>query len=335
MGDYRWLNALWLLPVVAAILWYAIFANRNALRKFVTADMLSDMYPAASIIRPALKGILLLAGLGMIIIALARPQWDAQPREINKLGRDVCFIIDVSRSMLAEDLLPNRLERAKMWVNDTLEILHGDRVGLVVFAGNSVVKCPLTHDYGFMRMSLEDCSTASVSKGGTLIGDAIRVAMSEVFNTEESSFKDIILITDGEDHESFPVDAASAAGKAGIRIIVIGIGNENEGTRIPVTDLYGRKSFLTYEGKEVLSKLDAQTLQQVALSSKGGQYFNVATGTIELDKVYNKLVQQAEQQMMTSEYKMQYDEKFQIFLGIGISLLIIENLISSYRKSTG
>lgn len=335
LGDDRWLMALWVVPLAALVAGLALHRRRVLLRRLADARLLSELAQSVSPARGIAKLILLLGAIALLVVALARPQGNAQPREVRRLGRDVCFVLDVSRSMLAEDLAPNRLERAKMWIRDALPIIKGDRVAVVGFAGTSVVNCPLTHDYGFARMALENLTPDSVHRGGTLIGDAIRLAQREVFDTDQASHKDIILITDGEDMESFPVEAARAAGEAGIRIIAIGIGDEGVGTPIPVTDQFGRRSYVMYEGKPVMSRLDGQTLREMALSSREGQYFNVSTGTIELDKVYAQLIQQAGQREMAATEAVRYDEKFQVFLGLALMCLMMEGLISGRKHTTG
>ena len=147
---------------------------------------------------------LLLFSFVFLILACTRPGWNPSPKSIQRKGRDVVFLLDVSKSMLAEDLAPNRLQRAKLAILDCIERLQGDRVAVVAFAGTAVVKCPLTLDYGYFRMMLESVTTDSVSRGGTLIGDALRKTLEDVFDDQERQFKDIILITDGEDHDSFP-----------------------------------------------------------------------------------------------------------------------------------
>jgi len=234
--------------------------------------------------------------------------------------------------MLAEDLVPNRLERAKLAVQDCVERLRTDRVGLVAFAGTTVVKCPLTVDYGFFRMMLDDITTESISRGGTMIGDAIRTVLDEVFDDQEKEYKDIILITDGEDHESFPVEAAHAAGEEGVRMIIIGLGDENEGRRIPVTDDKGNKTFLKYDGREVWTKLDAHTLRKMANATPGGRYLPVSTGTIDLGDVYSELIAGAEKKEIETKTIKRYEEKYQIFLTIGFFLLCIEAMISEYKR---
>ncbi len=344
MHSPEWLHALWVLPALAALYAYGFHRKSVALRTFIREPgILTVLNVSVSRPRQIAKAALVLLALGLIGVALARPRWNPQSEQLQRLGRDVVFVLDVSRSMLAEDLAPNRLERAKLAIADVLDTLEGDRVGLVAFAGAAVVKSPLTLDYSFMRLALRDLAPESVSRGGTLIGDAIRVALNEVFDDSERGFKDIILITDGEDHESFPVQAAEQAGAAGVRIIAIGLGDEGEGRRIPVTDAAGRRipvtdaagrrTFLTYKGEEVRSKLDGETLRQIALASHDGKYLNVATGNINLDQVYEQFVKEAEQRELESQSVIRYDERYQILLLLALVLLVGETLIRE-RKTT-
>lgn len=329
----EWLMGLWAVPLLAAAATWAIMRRRALLRRFADEGLLPLVAPSRSTARPALRALLMILGLIGAVLALARPQWGEHEQTLQKQGRDVCFVLDVSRSMLAEDLVPNRLERAKLWISDVLDQAQGDRVAIVAFAGHPLVKCPLTLDYGFAKLALEDTTTESVSRGGTLIGDAIRMALTEVFETEDPSFKDLILITDGEDQESFPVDAAKLAGEKGVRIIAIGLGDENEGRPIPITDpRTGERTFVKYKGERVLSKLDGKTLRDVAAASRDGIYLNVSTGTIELDSVYKKLVRQAEQKEQEQAVRTTYVDRFQFFLGPGVGLVLAGLFVSERRR---
>jgi Ca-activated chloride channel family protein len=235
--------------------------------------------------------------------------------------------------MLAEDLVPNRLERAKLAIRDAIDRLQGDRVALVAFAGTAVVKCPLTLDYGFFRLALDEIEPESVSRGGTMIGDAIRKTMDSVFKGQDAQFQDIILITDGEDQESYPVEAARAAGQRGIRLIAIGLGDENEGRRIPITNEQGERTFLTYRGQEVWSKLDADTLRRMVNATPGGRYLNVSTGAIDLGDVYTKLIASAQKRALEDETTERYEEKFQIFLAVAFLLLCAETIVRERRSA--
>jgi Ca-activated chloride channel family protein len=325
------LYLLWAVPVILGIYVYAWQQRRKALESFIDAGMLSKITISTSQSKRWWKATAIMAAVLFIVAALTRPGWNPKPEKIERRGRDVVFLLDVSKSMLAEDLVPNRLERAKLAISDCIDRLQGDRVALVAFAGTAAIKCPLTLDYGFFRLMLEKISTDSIARGGTMIGDALRKVLSDVFDDQIKEFKDIILITDGEDHDSFPVEAAKAAGEKGIRLIAIGLGDENEGKRIPVTNDAGEKTFLKYQGKEVWTKLDGDTLRKMVNATPGGKYLNVATGTIDLGAVYLKLIASAAKKNLESETIKRYDEKFQIFLAVAFILLSIE-MITTERK---
>ena len=235
-------KALWFLFAVPAVLLpiyvWCFWQKARALRVLASSEMLKQINNSVSLKKQIFKAMLLLGAFISVVVALTEPKWNPQAQKIKRRGRDICILLDTSRSMLAEDIKPSRLERSKIAIADLLETLGGDRIAIVTFAGNSTVKCPLTQDYAFVRMALAEISTESTGRGGTVIGDAIRKATQEVFDQKSREFKDIILITDGEEHEgyeSFGVQAAEKASTEGIRIIAIGLGNENEGSRIPIT----------------------------------------------------------------------------------------------------
>jgi len=332
-------NALWLLfiiPVVLLPAWlWCFWKKATALKVLASIEMLKQINTAVSLKRQILKAFLLVCAFAFIAIALTQPRWNAKPMQIKSQGRDVVIMLDTSRSMLAEDIKPSRLERAKIAIGDLLEQLGGDRIAIVTFAGSATVKCPLTQDYAFVRMAVSDISTESTGRGGTAIGDAIRKASADVFDKQSRQFKDLILITDGEDHDSFPVEAAQKAAEQGIRIIAIGMGDEKEGSRIPITGPDGQTAFLKYKGQEVWSKLDAETLRKVAAATPGGRYIGIEPGTdLDLGKIYKELVASAQKQQLESATMITYNEGFQIFLAAGLLILICEVLISerSERK---
>jgi Ca-activated chloride channel family protein len=331
-------KALWLLFVIPVVLvpvyMWCFWRKAAALKVLASTEMLKQINVTVNLKKQILKAALLLCAFAAIVIAITEPRWNPRSLEIKGRGRDVVILLDTSRSMLAEDIKPNRLERAKIAIGDLLEQLGGDRIAIVTFAGSSAVKCPLTQDYAFVRMALADISTESTSRGGTDIGDAIRKATEEVFDKQSREYKDLILITDGEDHDSFPVEAAQKAAAQGIRIIAIGLGNENEGSRIPITGPDGQTTFLKYKGQEVWSKLDADTLRKVASDTPGGRYIGIEPGTdLDLGKIYKELVASAEKRETESATMITYDERFQIFLVAAILLLICEVLISERKKA--
>jgi Ca-activated chloride channel family protein len=326
------LHLLWVIPFIAGLFIYGWQKRRKAIMLFIDTELLDRIRISVVYSRRYLKAVLIIISLLFIIFSLTRPSWNPRPEKIERRGRDVVFLLDVSRSMLAEDLIPNRLERAKLAIQDCVDQLKGDRVALIAFAGTAAIKCPLTHDYVFFRMMLENISHESIARGGTMLGDAVRLVTMDVFDDQVKEYKDIILITDGEDHDSFPVEAAKKAGERGIRLIAIGLGDENEGKRVPVTNEEGKKVFLKYKGKEVWSKLDADTLRRMVNVTPGGKYFNVSTGTMDLGTVYRQLIASAEQKELESETIKRYEEKFQIFLALGLFLLFFEYILSERKK---
>jgi Ca-activated chloride channel family protein len=332
MNGLRWLAPqafywLALLPLLGLLLWYGAKQRHRAWQLLGLRDSRGR--------QGSWRGVLLFLGAAMVVIALARPAWNRSSQEVTRRGRDVVFIIDVSRSMLADDLRPNRLERAKLAVQDAASRMEGDRVALVAFAGTASVKCPLTIDYGFFRMALDELTPDSVPRGGSLIGDAIRKALDEVFDENPSQYRDIILITDGEDQDSNPVEAAQLAGQRGVRLIAIGLGDENTGRRIPIRTDAGRETFLSYQGEEVWSKLDAATLKQMAAATPGGRYLNVATGAIDLGDIYAKLIESADQRTFETEIVDSYEERFQIFLALAFALLCFDAAMVNRRAAGG
>jgi Ca-activated chloride channel family protein len=330
-------KALWLLFLVPGVLVpvyaWCFWRKARTLRILASSEMLAKINNTVSLPKQVLKAVLLVLGFTSIVAALTEPKWNPQPQQIHRKGRDVVILLDTSRSMLAEDIKPNRLQRSKIAISDLLEVLAGDRIAIITFAGNATVKCPLTQDYAFVRMALADVSTESTSRGGTMIGDAIRKASEEVFDKQSREYKDLILITDGEDHDSFPVQAAEKAATEGVRIIAIGLGDDQTGSRIPITGPNGQTTFLKYQGQEVWSKLDSDMLREVAYATEGGKYLSVLPGTtMDLGRLYQDLIASAEGRELESMTMMKYDEKFQIFVGLAIVLLMSEVLISERRK---
>lgn len=331
-------KALWLLFIIPVVLvpayTWCFWRKARTLRILASHDMLKKINTSVSLKKQILKAFLLIAAFISIVAALTEPKWNPKPQQIKRQGRDIAILLDTSRSMLAEDIKPSRLERSKIAISDLLETLKGDRVAILTFAGNSTIKCPLTQDYSFIRMVLADISTESTSRGGTIIGDAIRKATQEVFDRQSREYKDIVLITDGEDHESFPVEAAKKAATEGIRIIAIGLGDEDQGSRIPITGPDGQSNFLQYKGQEVWSKVDGDTLREIVYTTEGGKYLSVKPGTtLDLGEIYEDLIASAEKRELESATMMTYDEKYQIFVALGIVLIVCEALISERKKA--
>ncbi len=324
-ANEQWLMYLWVGPVVALVILF--FSSRSTRAQQLIADetMIGALVGARRRwVGYAHAGLAMIA-ISAMVVAIAGPESDPREVEVDARGRDVVFMVDVSRSMLARDVAPNRLEKSKLWINDLVDELGNDRVGLVAFAGSSSVLSPLTTDRLFFKLALEELSPDSVLVGGTNIGDAIRKTMDMVFiDSDEAgsgNFRDIVLISDGEDQESLPVEAARAAGAKGVRIIAIGIGSD---TGAPVPQL---KDSTRPGSPQVQSKLESGTLRAIAGASPGGVYLEVGTGTIDLAQVYRDLISSADQRTIETATEIQYTQRFMLFLAAGLVCVVIDMML--------
>jgi len=327
----------WLILLVPALIVFFIYAFRQkakALSIFANSEVLKNIVLSVSLTRQKVKITLFIIAVLFIVLALTRPKWGFHWQTLERKGVDIILAIDVSKSMLADDIKPNRLERAKREVKDLIKHLEdagSDRVGLIVFAGSSFVQCPLTLDYNTLALFLDDINPNQISYGGTAIGDAIYKCM-ETFEGKIKQYKTIILITDGEDHESNPESAAEEAKKQGVVIHTIGIGRR-EGSLIPITEESGQQTFLKdKEGNAVRSRIDEDTLRKIALKT-GGRYIPATSGNFQLVELYDKVISQMEQRQLQETKQKKYEERYQWFLLIGVMLFALENLISDRKKS--
>jgi Ca-activated chloride channel family protein len=282
------LHGLW--GVILLIVFFALMMRHkeNLLRRFGHLDMIKKMMPGFSRARVIWKAALFILAYIFLIIAMADPQIGQTVEEVKREGVDIIVALDVSMSMMAEDISPNRLEKAKYEVSKLIDILEGDRIGLVAFAGMAHVQCPLTLDYSAAKLFLRLMDVNLIPQPGTAIGDAIREA-TKAFNQKERKHKVLILITDGEDHESKPIEAADEAAAEGIKIFTIGLGSP-QGVPIPLYDKYGNPAGFKKDrdGNVVTTKLDVTTLQTIAFNT-GGEYYISTAGETELKKIYEKI----------------------------------------------
>lgn len=329
LDNLQYLHLLWLVPALTALCLWGFAQKDRALRVFASANLVGTLIPHVSRGRQVIKAALAIVALVCVILAMVGPRWGFYWEDVQAKGRDLMICLDVSRSMLAQDVKPDRLERAKQDIRDLIAALPGDRVGLIVFAGKPVLKCPLTIDYGFYRLVLDDVSVTSAPLGGTNIGDAIRMAQ-ESFDDHIKNYKDIILISDGEDQETYPIDAAEKAYRDhGIRIFTVGLGDATEGSRIPVNSSSSGQ-FVEHEGRQVWSKMNPQCLQQVALAA-GGAYVPAGTQSIELDRIYREKIATAEKREYEARKIQRFYSRYQIFAGLALLLLVVETLTSERR----
>lgn len=286
----------WVHPILVHLLWAAAalcgllialeLRGRSALGRFMSAVMQHRLAERQTLARRVARIAFAFATLALGILALMRPQTTGATEAIGsaKVSADIVVAIDVSKSMLAEDAAPTRLARARAEVGAMVDALAGHRVGLVAFAGRAVVLSPLTPDYGFFRMILRGADPSSVSRGGTRIGDAIAKA-TEVLSESSAGSKLILLITDGEDHDSYVMDAVKAAKAAGIKIVAIGFGSE-KGSEITLVDpkTGARAVLMDDNGRPVKSKLDGALLRKIALET-GGAYVPAGTAALDLESI--------------------------------------------------
>jgi Ca-activated chloride channel family protein len=271
-----------------------------------------------------------LAAVMALALAAARPQFGHEWREVKRRGIDILFAVDTSRSMLAEDLVPNRLERARLGIVDFLERLEGDRVGLVPFAGTAFALCPLTVDYDAFRESLRALNTELIPQAGTDLASAIREA-GRLFDAEGNNQRFLVLITDGEDLEGEAVKAAEEAAKEGTTIYTVGVGAA-DGQPIPVRGAYGRQEFLKDEkGEVVKTKLDATTLEKIA-SMTGGLYVPLGRGAEGLDAIYQQRLSLAPKSELAQKMEKVALERFQWPLGLAIAFLALQAVMGERRR---
>ncbi|MBU1076070.1 MAG: VWA domain-containing protein [Spirochaetes bacterium] len=276
------------------------------------------------------KTIMIIIVIFFLFITLARPQWGSKISKINRKGLNIMVMLDVSKSMLAEDIKPSRLEKAKHQVDRLADYLQGDRIGLLVFAGSSFLQCPLTIDYSAFRMYLDNVNVNSVNVQGTALSDALKRAVKS-FPEVEKKYKVIILLTDGEDHQGQVLEIAEEAKKEGIIIYTIGIGTPN-GDLIPLRSANGTISEYKKDksGNPVLSRLDEVTLEKIALIT-GGKYYQATETEFELKKVYEEIMKM-EKKMIFGKQFSQREDKFQWFLFPAVLLLLFEILMKERKK---
>lgn len=323
-----YLYLIWLLPVLLILYIYAFARKRQDLTQFIDPALAARLVPSVSRVRQWLKALCLIGAVGCLVLALTQPQWGKRWQDIPRRGRDLMILLDVSRSMLAQDVAPNRLERAKIDIKDLVQRLYqegGHRLGLVAFAGRASLQCPLTLDYAFFLQKLNEVGPDTVGRGGTLIGDAIRQALHG-FGSLAHNYKDIILITDGEDHESFPLEAAKAAAAQQVSIYAIGIGDPHTGTRIPVHNAQGQETYVQYQGQDVRSRLQERLLLEMTQLT-GGAYVPAGTRAMELDRIYSEKIAPKARRDLDVASRERYIHRYQWFVLAALLLLSAEMLM--------
>lgn len=320
---------LWAIAAIAVLAWWGLRARRRDAQRFADNPMLERIAPHLSFLRPAIRATLAIAALAFLVVALADPRWGHRRIDVRRRGMDVVFVVDVSRSMLAQDASPNRLDRAKLFVQDAISEMAGDRIGLVDFAGDATLRSPLTLNYNALETSLEELTTRSARRGGSLLGDAIRTA-AEAFPDQEQGGKAIIVLSDGEDMDSFPAEASATAwNDHGARVYAVGIGDAGDGARIPIT-VNGETTWLVFEGQEVWSRMDPRLLEDVALNG-GGQFIPAGTRLVELGTFFESWITEIDVRDREETTAIRATPRFQWFAGLALGLFLLESLVSERR----
>lgn len=328
-GNPQYLYLLLIIPILILLFGFAQYYKKRALAKYGDISVIEQLMPFVSKSRPVLKFIFLIIAIVAIIFALADPQFGSKLEKVKRNGAEIIIALDVSNSMLAEDIKPNRLERAKQAISKLVDNMENDRIGLIVFAGDSYIQVPVTSDYSAAKMFLSSINTNIVSKQGTAIGSAIDLAMNS-FTPESDMEKALIVITDGENHEDDAIKAAKLAYEKGITIHTIGMGSP-QGAPIPLHKDYGQTVFQKdKDGNTVISKLDQGTLQDIA--SEGGGVFiranNTQTGLNKLFERINKM----EKKEMEERIYTDFEHRFQYLLVIALLFILLDVFIPE-RKS--
>jgi len=317
-------------PALVLFFVWAWRQKRRALERFAGAELLERLTQSVSPTRRRWKTALLVLGVALIGLALSEPRWGETEELVKRRGIEILIAVDVSKSMLAEDLKPNRISRARREIQDLLEVLEGHRVGLIAFAGDAFVHCPPTTDLDACSLFVESIEIGLIQRGGTHIGDAIRKA-TKVFEESAAAQKALILITDGGDHETEPIEAAKELAKVGARIYAIGVGTP-DGAPIVLTDEKGNKVYVKdRQGAIVNSQLKETDLQKIALET-GGAYHRATGAGFELDLVL-KEIESLEKSELESQKLQRYQHRYQVFLLAAFMLLVLEPMISDRRGS--
>lgn len=328
--QYPWvLFLLWLVPVVG-VTWHILAARRLAGQALVSPMMAAKLAPAPASTRRLWQLSLFMGGLILALIAAARPQWGMHEETVYQRGRDLMVVLDVSRSMLARDVHPSRLGRAKVDLLDLVKELRGDRVGLLAFRGRPVLVCPLTTDYGFMAQTLEGVGVDSAPVGETDIGGAILEALQN-FEEEEGSHKAMILISDGDDLAGKALEAAAKAKEKGVAVFTVGFGS-SEGA--PVPSAANKKQNMDFQGREVVSKLNNALLREIA-ETTGGAYVPVGLANVKLGDLYRNHLSRISARDLEESSQRRYVERYQLFLFPAVLLFLAVAFLSRGQIVTG
>ena len=319
-----WFWAFIIIPVMLMVFLWTFFWKKRIQKSFGSAVVLKRLSPDLSFFKSSLKFIILCLAVGFLVIGLINPKIGTKLETIKREGVDIVFAIDVSKSMLAEDVAPNRLEKSKQLVTQIINNLASDRVGIIAYAGKAFPQLPITTDYASAKMFLQSMNTDMLSSQGTAINEAIQLSRN-YFDDEEQTNRVLIILSDGEDHNDLSVEVAEAASEEGIKIYTIGVGSEKGGP-IPLKRNGVVMSYKKDQNNEtIITKLNEETLRLIANEAKGG-YINGSQTAAVVEQIRAVLSAMDKKEFEAKEFA-EYKDQFQWFLGIGLFFLILDVLL--------
>jgi len=325
-----WFWALLVIPVIIVLFLASQFWKRRAQKKFASRQMINRLSPNKSLFKPVLKISILCLAFASLVMALVNPKNGSKLETVKREGVDIVFAVDVSKSMLAEDIAPNRIEKSKQLVTQIINNLASDRVGIIAYAGKAFPQLPITTDYASAKMFLHSMNTDMLSSQGTAISEAIELAKT-YYDDDEQTNRVLIIISDGEDHSEAAASVAEEASKEGIRIFTIGVGDVKGGP-IPIKR---NGTVLNYkkdrQGETVITRLNEETLQSIA-SEANGAYINGRVTSDVVDEIRDILNKMDKTEFEAKQFA-DFEDQFQWFLGIGVFLLFLDVFLLERKTS--
>ena len=331
LEEKGYLYLLLVIPILAMLFLYVQYWKRKKQREFGDLELIKKLSPEKSTFKPVLKIIVVLLGLIFLIIALVNPKMGTKMEKVKRQGIDIVFAVDVSKSMLAEDVAPNRLEKSKQIVSQLINQLGSDRIGIIAYSGSAFPVLPMTSDYGVAKMFMQTMNPGIISSQGTSIDEAINLAANNFFDKKDKTNKLLIIISDGEDHSDNAENAAEEAQKLGLKIITVGVGTEKGGP-IPLKRNGVVESFQKDKDDQVvITKRNTEVLAAIAKNTKGGYVDGNSTKAV-LDYV-KKVLDNTQKTDFEGTMMADYKSQFQWFLGFGFFLLFLDVFLLE-RKTT-
>jgi len=330
LEEKGYLYLLFVIPILVMLFLYVQYWKRKKQKEFGDLDLIKKLSPEKSIFKPVLKFCVLLLGLTFLIIALVNPKMGTKIEKVKRQGIDIVFAVDVSKSMLAEDVAPNRLEKSKQLVSQLINQLGSDRIGIIAYSGSAFPVLPMTSDYGVAKMFMQGMNPGMISSQGTSIDQAIDLASTKFFDKKDKTNKLLIIISDGEDHSDNAESAAEEAEKIGMKIVTVGVGTEKGGP-IPLKKNGVVESFQRDKDNQiVITKRNAIVLAAIAKTSKGGGYVDGNSTKTVLDYI-KKVLDNTQKTDFEGTQMAEFKSQFQWFLGFGFALLFLDVFLTERK----